>query len=137
MREPLACRAACQNASVSGVCVSALLRPSPAFQPLRILLLRKPPPATEPFRALRVPKPPKSQKRVKKEPPVPSGPRGPKSPKRVRKESKTSQKRVKKNFVHFPICACHPCAGAMLIFSVSFSWESHCSSHRIMFQKYF
>ena len=27
-----------------------------------------------------------------------------------------------KNFVHFPICACHPCAGAMLIFSVSFQF---------------
>ena len=25
-----------------------------------------------------------------------------------------------KNCVHFSICACHPCAGAMLIFSVSF-----------------
>ena len=26
----------------------------------------------------------------------------------------------KKNLIHFSICACHPCAGAMLIFSVSF-----------------
>ena len=25
-----------------------------------------------------------------------------------------------KNVLHFSICACHPCAGAMLIFSVSF-----------------
>ena len=24
------------------------------------------------------------------------------------------------NCLHFSICACHPCAGAMLIFSVSF-----------------
>ena len=28
----------------------------------------------------------------------------------------------RKNFVHFSICACHPCAGAMLIFSVSFQF---------------
>ena len=27
-----------------------------------------------------------------------------------------------KNCVHFSICACHPCAGAMLIFSVSFQF---------------
>ena len=27
-----------------------------------------------------------------------------------------------KKFVHFSICACHPCAGAMLIFSVSFQF---------------
>ena len=27
-----------------------------------------------------------------------------------------------KNLVHFSICACHPCAGAMLIFSVSFQF---------------
>ena len=27
-----------------------------------------------------------------------------------------------KNLIHFPICACHPCAGAMLIFSVSFQF---------------
>ena len=27
-----------------------------------------------------------------------------------------------KDFVHFSICACHPCAGAMLIFSVSFQF---------------
>ena len=25
-------------------------------------------------------------------------------------------------FLHFSICACHPCAGAMLIFSVSFQF---------------
>ena len=29
---------------------------------------------------------------------------------------------AKKNLVHFSICACHPCAGAMLIFSVSFQF---------------
>ena len=29
---------------------------------------------------------------------------------------------VAKKFVHFSICACHPCAGAMLIFSVSFQF---------------
>ena len=29
---------------------------------------------------------------------------------------------VTKNCVHFSICACHPCAGAMLIFSVSFQF---------------
>ena len=27
-----------------------------------------------------------------------------------------------KNWLHFSICACHPCAGAMLIFSVSFQF---------------
>ena len=27
-----------------------------------------------------------------------------------------------KKFIHFSICACHPCAGAMLIFSVSFQF---------------
>jgi hypothetical protein len=27
-----------------------------------------------------------------------------------------------KNVIHFSICACHPCAGAMLIFSVSFQF---------------
>ena len=30
--------------------------------------------------------------------------------------------RKKKNLDHFSICACHPCAGAMLIFSVSFQF---------------
>ena len=29
---------------------------------------------------------------------------------------------AKKNVIHFSICACHPCAGAMLIFSVSFQF---------------
>ena len=29
---------------------------------------------------------------------------------------------VSKNCVHFSICACHPCAGAMLIFSESFQF---------------
>ena len=29
---------------------------------------------------------------------------------------------LKKNCLHFSICACHPCAGAMLIFSVSFQF---------------
>ena len=28
----------------------------------------------------------------------------------------------RKNCLHFSICACHPCAGAMLIFSVSFQF---------------
>ena len=28
----------------------------------------------------------------------------------------------KKNLNHFSTCACHPCAGAMLIFSVSFQF---------------
>jgi len=27
-----------------------------------------------------------------------------------------------KNLIHFSICACHSCAGAMLIFSVSFQF---------------
>jgi hypothetical protein len=30
--------------------------------------------------------------------------------------------REPKNHLHFSICACHPCAGAMLIFSVSFQF---------------
>ena len=30
--------------------------------------------------------------------------------------------RGEKNCLHFSICACHPCAGAMLIFSVSFQF---------------
>ena len=29
----------------------------------------------------------------------------------------------RKNWLHFSICACHPCAGAMLIFSVSFQFS--------------
>ena len=29
---------------------------------------------------------------------------------------------AKKVEIHFSICACHPCAGAMLIFSVSFQF---------------
>ena len=32
------------------------------------------------------------------------------------------RKRYRKNCLHFSICACHPCAGAMLIFSVSFQF---------------
>ena len=32
------------------------------------------------------------------------------------------QKKGKKNLDHFSIYACHPCAGAMLIFSVSFQF---------------
>ena len=34
----------------------------------------------------------------------------------------TSNKQVAKNWLHFSICACHPRAGAMLIFSVSFQF---------------
>ncbi len=32
------------------------------------------------------------------------------------------RKKKQKNLDHFSICACHPCAGAMLIFSVSFQF---------------
>ena len=32
------------------------------------------------------------------------------------------RKKRQKNCLHFSICACHPCAGAMLIFSVSFQF---------------
>ena len=32
------------------------------------------------------------------------------------------QCQLTKNCLHFSICACHPCAGAMLIFSVSFQF---------------
>ena len=35
---------------------------------------------------------------------------------------KISQAKSEKNLDHFSICACHPCAGAMLIFSVSFQF---------------
>ena len=38
---------------------------------------------------------------------------------RKRKERKQVSQ---KNCLHFSICACHPCAGAMLIFSVSFQF---------------
>ncbi|KAJ0860591.1 hypothetical protein HanRHA438_Chr13g0625331 [Helianthus annuus] len=32
------------------------------------------------------------------------------------------EKKAEKNLDHFSICACHPCAEAMLIFSVSFQF---------------
>nr|XP_004500750.2 auxin-induced protein 6B-like [Cicer arietinum] len=35
---------------------------------------------------------------------------------------KMKGKKDQKNLDHFSICACHPCAGAMLIFSVSFQF---------------
>ena len=34
----------------------------------------------------------------------------------------TLHEATQKNCLHFSICACHPCAGAMLIFSVSFQF---------------
>ena len=37
-------------------------------------------------------------------------------------EDTSSPQRRQKNCLHFSICACHPCAGAMLIFSVSFQF---------------
>ena len=40
---------------------------------------------------------------------------------RARAMIKTAQAELK-NWLHFSICACHPCAGAMLIFSVSFQF---------------
>jgi hypothetical protein len=36
-----------------------------------------------------------------------------------------------KNLDHFSICACHPCAGAMLIFSVSFQFYRMSPKRRI------
>jgi hypothetical protein len=36
--------------------------------------------------------------------------------------SGTAHMMIQKNWLHFSICACHPCAGAMLIFSVSFQF---------------
>ena len=36
--------------------------------------------------------------------------------------SKMNWTNNQKNLDHFSICACHPCAGAMLIFSVSFQF---------------
>lgn len=38
------------------------------------------------------------------------------------RSNKERMPRAKKNLDHFSICACHPCAGAMLIFSVSFQF---------------
>ena len=38
----------------------------------------------------------------------------------IKKEGK--EKKGEKNLDHFSIYACHPCAGAMLIFSVSFQF---------------
>ena len=38
------------------------------------------------------------------------------------KINQTKVKDIKKMGIHFSICACHPCAGAMLIFSVSFQF---------------
>jgi hypothetical protein len=35
---------------------------------------------------------------------------------------RTALRLREKNCLHFSICACHPCAGAMLIFSVSFQF---------------
>ena len=40
----------------------------------------------------------------------------------VRSRRRCSLPTGKKNCLHFSICACHPCAGAMLIFSVSFQF---------------
>ena len=42
----------------------------------------------------------------------------------VKKKGSLSQRlpNWKKNCLHFSICACHPCAGAMLMFSVSFQF---------------
>ena len=37
-------------------------------------------------------------------------------------EAKFGVFKNEKNWLHFSICACHPCAGAMLIFSVSFQF---------------
>ena len=42
--------------------------------------------------------------------------------KTTRKNTRGPYKRVKEAMLHFSICACHPCAGAMLIFSVSFQF---------------
>ena len=38
----------------------------------------------------------------------------------LRKSPQSFRKSCAENSLHFSICACHPCAGAMLIFSVSF-----------------
>jgi hypothetical protein len=50
----------------------------------------------------------------------------PKEPRRAQKHRSltvyASPGREQKNCLHFSICACHPCAGAMLIFSVSFQF---------------
>ena len=63
--------------------------------------------------------------------PPPPLPRGGQKPKRTRPVRGTilpapfaarSVPKSEKNWLHFSICACHPCAGAMLIFSVSFQF---------------
>ena len=33
-----------------------------------------------------------------------------------------STRNQRKDMLHFSVCACHPCAGSMRIFSVSFAW---------------
>ena len=52
-------------------------------------------------------------------PPAPSAPAPRASPVRRRYVFKT--KKLNNNCLHFSICACHPCAGAMLIFAFTVS----------------
>ena len=49
-------------------------------------------------------------------------PCGPKSGAPCKINTRKRSHKTRKNCVHFSICACHPCAGAMLIFSVSFQF---------------
>ena len=42
--------------------------------------------------------------------------------KKKKKKRPDRRQKWQKNLDHFSICACHPCAGAMLIFSVSFQF---------------
>ena len=58
------------------------------------------------------------------------------------KTARDQHVKSQKNLDHFSICACHPCAGAMLIFSVSFQfyrmspkrqYGSHSSAYKLAF----
>jgi len=61
---------------------------------------------------------------------------------RTCKTARDQRVKSQKNLDHFSICACHPCAGAMLIFSVSFQfyrmspkrqYGSHSSAYKLAF----
>jgi len=64
---------------------------------------------------------------------------------RTSKTARDQRVKSQKNLDHFSICACHPCAGAMLIFSVSFQfyrmspkrqYGSHSSAYKLAFESF-
>ena len=60
---------------------------------------------------------------IEKDPPDLGESLNPKLEKKVELGAITTPRRWRSKFcLHFSICACHPCAGAMLIFSVSFQF---------------